>query len=58
LVEPKLVGDQTGIHPLWILFAFYVGVQLFGPFGFLIGPISAVMVRATGRMLIAMDWVG
>jgi sporulation integral membrane protein YtvI len=52
LVEPRLVGNRTGLHPLWVLLAFYVGIQMFGPIGFVVGPISAVVLRALGRMLL------
>jgi len=58
LVEPRLVSHQTGLHPLWVLFAFYVGIQLFGPIGFLVGPISAVMLRAVGHLLFDPTLVG
>ncbi len=58
LVEPRLVSHQTGLHPLWVLLAFYVGVQLFGPLGFLIGPISAVVLRAAGHLLFDSPVVG
>ncbi len=53
LIEPRLVSHQTGLHPLWVLFSFYVGIQLFGPVGFLVGPISAVMLRAMASLLFA-----
>ena len=39
LIGPKLVSRQAQIHPLLVLFGILGGVQLFGFFGFLIGPI-------------------
>lgn len=51
LVEPRLVGNSTGLHPLLALFAMYVGIQLFGPTGFFIGPISAVMLKAMAGII-------
>jgi sporulation integral membrane protein YtvI len=49
LIEPRLVGSGTGLHPLTALVALYVGIQLFGPIGFVIGPISAVVLKAAAR---------
>ena len=39
LAGPKLVGSQTQIHPLLILFGILGGIKFFGFFGFLLGPI-------------------
>lgn len=33
IVEPKLVGQQMGLHPLATLVSMFVGLQLFGLFG-------------------------
>lgn len=46
VLEPKLVGEQIGIHPLVTLFSIYVGLKVFGVFGFIIGPIIAVLIKA------------
>ena len=46
LVEPRLVGRGTGLHPLVVLFSLYMGIRLFGGSGVLIGPITAVMFNA------------
>ncbi len=50
-VEPRLVGGQTGLHPLFVLLSVYVGIRLFGPIGFVVGPISAVMLKAESSVL-------
>jgi sporulation integral membrane protein YtvI len=49
VMEPHLVGSGTGLHPLTALLAPYVGVRLFGPLGFVIGPITAVALKAGAR---------
>lgn len=49
LIEPRLVGGGTGLHPLTALLALYVGIRLFGPIGFIIGPITAVVIKAGAR---------
>lgn len=51
LVEPRIVGENTGLHPLVVLFSLYVGIRLFGAMGFVAGPISAVILRAIGRAM-------
>jgi predicted PurR-regulated permease PerM len=39
VIRPKLVGDDTQIHPLLILFSTLGGIAMFGIIGFAIGPI-------------------
>ncbi|MDO8574379.1 MAG: AI-2E family transporter [bacterium] len=43
---PRLIGRSANIHPLFILMAVLGGVALFGPVGFLIGPISLALLFA------------
>ena len=45
-LEPKLLGDGIGISPLYTLMAVYVGVELFGLFGVILGPFGLVVIRA------------
>ena len=45
LAEPRIVGKSIGLHPLATLFAAYVGLQLFGLFGLLIGPAVALLIK-------------
>ncbi len=49
MVEPRVVGHRTGLHPLATLLAMYLGIRLFGASGFLIGPIAAIILKAVGR---------
>ncbi len=51
IAEPRLVGDNTGLHPLIAILALYLGVQFFGPSGFVVGPISAVIIKAIVQVL-------
>ena len=39
LAEPKVVGDQTGLHPLLSLMSMYVGMKLSGILGMILMPI-------------------
>ena len=44
LLEPKIVGDRVGLDPLLTLVALYVGIQLFGVSGAIIGPVALVIL--------------
>ncbi|MBM7540453.1 sporulation integral membrane protein YtvI [Amphibacillus cookii] len=41
-VEPKVMGQQIGLSPLATLIAMYVGLQLIGILGFILGPIVVI----------------
>lgn len=43
-IEPKIVGQQIGLHPIVTLILMYVGVQLMGVLGLLILPIIATIL--------------
>ncbi len=45
IVSPKIVGDSTGLHPVWILLAIMVGGFFFGFVGLLIAVPVAVGVK-------------
>lgn len=44
LIEPKIMGKQTGLHPLLALIGIYVGIQYSGLWGALLGPLVMVVV--------------
>ena len=48
-VEPKLVGDRIGVHPLATLIALYIGLQVFGAGGVILGPLTVVLLKAFVR---------
>lgn len=33
VLTPRFVGEKIGLHPLWILFAFFAGIQMYGIIG-------------------------
>lgn len=45
LIEPRVIGHQIGIHPLFTLFGMYMGLQFFGIIGMILGPISMVILK-------------
>ncbi len=45
VLQPKLIGDKTGLHPVWVIFALMSGGQLGGFLGVLIAlPVATIMV--------------
>lgn len=44
-LEPKLLGKQTGMYPVLMLFSVYAGVKLFGLAGIFLGPLYAVLLK-------------
>ena len=52
ILEPKILGDSTGLASFWVLFAVLVGGGLFGSIGMIIGiPIFAVIYAYISRII-------
>lgn len=45
ILEPRLIGKEIGLKPLYILISVYVGIQLFGIMGVILGPISLTVLK-------------
>ena len=45
-IEPKIVGDSLGVHPLVTLAGLYFGLKLFGFMGMFIVPICVMTLKA------------
>lgn len=45
-IEPKVLGDQIGIKPLYTFLATIIGSLIFGPLGLILGPILAVVINS------------
>lgn len=50
LLRPKLVGRDTRMHPLMVLFATLGGIALFGLAGFILGPIIVSLFLALAEI--------
>lgn len=49
VLEPKLIGDGLGLHPLLSLAAMYAGLRLFGVWGMILAPlVAAGLVSVVG----------
>lgn len=53
VLQPLLLGDAIGLHPVWVIFAVLAGGQIFGFLGVLlalpVAAVVAVIVRYGGR---------
>ena len=45
-IEPKIVGENLGLHPLLTLASFYLGYRIFGFIGILLAPFLLILWRA------------
>lgn len=45
-LQPKILGDSIGVHPLLMLAALYAGIVIFGVQGLIIGPVVVIIIRA------------
>ena len=45
VVEPKLVSNKIGIHPIFTLIAMYTGFKLIGVIGLFLGPIILIILK-------------
>ncbi|MDD2220407.1 MAG: sporulation integral membrane protein YtvI [Clostridia bacterium] len=49
ILEPKIVGDRLGMHPLLTLAAIFIGMKLFGVVGLILGPIVCSLALTVYR---------
>lgn len=46
VLTPRFVGGEVGLHPLWVLFAFFAGIQVYGIIGVAIAiPCASVLAE-------------
>ena len=45
ILEPKVVGQQIGLHPIVVLLCMYVGVQIFGIIGLFVLPFTILVIK-------------
>ncbi|MFD0716477.1 sporulation integral membrane protein YtvI [Paenibacillus sp. GCM10027626] len=49
ILEPKVLASSVGLQPLPTLIAMFAGLQLFGIFGLIAGPVTLVILSAIHR---------
>lgn len=47
LLEPRLIGRRVGVSPIAILLSLYGGIQLFGVWGIVKGPLGFIIIYQT-----------
>lgn len=45
LIEPKVLGEQIGLHPLVTLMSMYLGLQFLGFVGLIVGPVTVLLFK-------------
>ena len=45
LLEPKIISNHIGIHPIFTLIAMYTGFKIIGIIGMLLGPIILIILK-------------
>ena len=45
ILEPKIVSNKIGVHPIFTLIAMYTGFKLIGLIGLFIGPIILIILQ-------------
>ena len=50
VIEPKIISNKIGVHPLVTIISIYVGLKLFGVLGFIIGPIIVITMKTISDM--------
>jgi predicted PurR-regulated permease PerM len=53
VLQPKLMGDRVGLHPLWLMFALLAFGYLFGFLGLLLAVPAAAAIGVLMRFAIA-----
>lgn len=51
LLEPKLIGRHIGVTPIMVLLSLYAGIQLFGIWGIIKGPLGFIVIYETYQSL-------
>ncbi|SFI82359.1 sporulation integral membrane protein YtvI [Thermoflavimicrobium dichotomicum] len=54
-LEPKLVANNVGLDPLIVLIALFVGLNLFGVLGLIIGPVITVVLLTLNQANVFRD---
>lgn len=49
ILEPRLMGKEMGLKPLYVLMSVYVGIKLFGLGGIILGPIGLTILKTVSE---------
>ncbi len=51
ILEPRLFGKETGMKPLYVILFVYVGIQLFGVGGVVLGPVALTILMCVNNQI-------
>lgn len=51
MLEPRLIGKRIGVSPIAVLISVYAGIQLFGVWGIIKGPLGFMIIYQTWKSL-------
>lgn len=52
VIEPRIISNQIGVHPLVTLMGIYIGFKLIGPGGLILGPITVLTIKGIFAMFL------
>ena len=52
LIEPKIISNHIGIHPIFTLIAMYTGFKIIGTIGIFIGPVILIILKSVFETMI------
>ena len=53
IIEPKIISNHIGIHPIFTLIAMYTGFKVIGTIGIFIGPIILIILKSVFETMIS-----
>lgn len=53
ILQPKLLGENVGLHPVWVIFALLAGGALFGFLGLMLAVPVAAVIGVLSRFVLA-----
>jgi len=56
-LEPKILSESIGLHPLATLVSLYVGLQALGAIGIIVGPTILVLYQAMKKARLLPSWL-
>lgn len=56
ILEPRVVSQSLGLHPLVTLMSMYIGLRLLGVLGMFLGPIIVIIVKAFYKADLIPSW--
>ncbi len=56
MLEPRIIGQKVGLHPLATLISLYVGLKVAGVAGMFLGPIVVILFQACSRAGVFDSW--